>query len=183
MRIIVYPNPILHSKNEPIGEIHEDVRNKIRRMFEILYRERGVGLAAPQVGWNVRLFITNIDGSCRKEFEKVYINPEIVEFFGEHVWMPEGCLSLPDVWGKIKRWSGVRVRARNEAGETFEEKLEGLSAQAAQHEMDHLDGMLFYEKMSPADRLQNRPFVRELEKINHPAPKRGVVGREESSIS
>lgn len=164
MKITRHPNPILYAKNEPVGEINEEVQKKITRMFEILYEEDGVGLAAPQAEWNARVFITNVVKGRPKGSERIYINPEILEFFGDQIWLPEGCLSLPNVWGKVRRWTGVRVRAQNEKGETVEETLEGLAAQAIQHETDHLNGMLCYEKMSPADQRQNQPYIRELER-------------------
>lgn len=164
MKIVLYPNPTLSIASTPLPEITDDVRSKIREMFKLMYELKGVGLAAPQVGWNVRLFVKNSQKGAQSANERVYINPEILELSGEKGDLGEGCLSLPFIWGRIRRHLGVRVRAQNEDGATFEETLEGLDAQAIQHEMDHLNGMLIVERFSPADLRQNSPYIRDLEK-------------------
>ncbi len=106
-------------------------------MKETLLEENGVGLAAPQVGVVRRLFVINNNGVLRE-----YINPEILETVGEQDCI-EGCLSLPDVWGRIKRPAWVRLRAQNADGEFFEDSADGLIAEAFMHENDHLNGILF----------------------------------------
>lgn len=164
MKIAWHPNPVLHNRNEPVTDITPDVRERVRRMFEICYEEKGVGLAAPQAGWNARIFVLNTAKGRPAEAEKVYVNPEIIDMAGDEAWLPEGCLSLPYVWGKVRRWTIVRVRAQDLDGKAFEETLEGIGAQAVQHEMDHLEGILMYEKLSPADQRQNQPYIREMER-------------------
>jgi peptide deformylase len=163
VNIVRYPAPTLSERSLPLGEPPADLVEKLQQMFRIMYGLRGVGLAAPQVGWNVRLFIKNADKDRSKETEKVYIDPEIIETPGDEAGVFEGCLSLPNVWAKIRRHTAIRVRAKGVDGVPFEETLEGVDAQAAQHEMDHLNGMLIIERMTPADLRQNAPYLRELE--------------------
>jgi peptide deformylase len=164
MKIVLYPAPTLSNPSTPLDKITDEVQKNIREMFRIMYELKGVGLAAPQVGWNVRLFVTNTRKDAQPGNEKIYINPEILELSEDKATLHEGCLSLPFVWTSIRRHLGVRIRAQNENGETFEDSLEGLDAQAIQHEVDHLNGMLIIERMSPADFRANSPAIRDLEK-------------------
>jgi peptide deformylase len=164
MKIVLYPTPALFTPSTPLPEITDEVQKNIREMFRIMYELKGVGLAAPQVGWNVRLFVQNVKKGAQAAYERVYINPEILELSEDKKDLPEGCLSLPFVWGNVKRHLGIRVRAMNEKGELFEKYFEELEAQATQHEMDHLNGMLMIERMSPADLRANSAAIRELEK-------------------
>lgn len=164
MKIVLYPAPTLSNPSVPLDKITDEVQKNIREMFRIMYELKGVGLAAAQAGWNVRLFVTNTKKDAPASNEKVYINPEILELSEDRATLHEGCLSLPFVWTSVRRHTGVRIRAQNEKGETFEETLEGLDAQAIQHEMDHLNGMLIIERMSPADFRANSAAIRDLEK-------------------
>lgn len=165
MKFVFYPNPTLSVPSTPVLDIPSIIRsNLIPEMFKEMYEKKGVGLAAPQIGQNIRLFVTNTKKGAQSIDERVYINPEILEMSGEKKDMPEGCLSLPFVWGNVRRHLGVRIKAQNADGVEFEEMLEGLDAQAIQHEMDHLDGRLIIERFSAADTRLNAAFVKELEK-------------------
>lgn len=163
MKVVLYPNPTLFVPSTPVLDIPEK-SNLIRDMFKVMYERKGVGLAAPQIGWNIRLFVANTKKGNQEAYEKVYINPEILELSDEKKDLSEGCLSLPFVNGLVRRHLGVRIRAQNGSGETFEETLEGLDAQMVQHEMDHLDGRLIIERFSAADARLNAAFIKELEK-------------------
>jgi peptide deformylase len=161
MEIVYYPDPRLTAPNSMLGAWSENSSKKVEEMRSLVTRVGGAGLAAPQVGWNVRLFILSIAGNQGETRERVVFDPQIT-LLGERALMPEGCLSFPNVYGHIER--SVRVRLVGETPEgRIDEVLSGFEAQAAQHEMDHLEGILFIEKMTPAERRQNAPFIRELE--------------------
>jgi peptide deformylase len=163
MDLIYYPNPILRKRASPLPEITDAVRQRVTEMFPLMYKERGVGLAAPQVGWSVRLFTMNALGEDDPTGEKVYINPEIVRAEGE-VLDEEGCLSIPDVRGKVLRSRLIVIRALDLQGKSFEEELQDLEARVVQHELDHLDGILFVSRLSASERLLVGKSLKKLEK-------------------
>ncbi len=142
-RVLLDPNPLLRASNSDVEESWEDLRPRVRQMFKVMYRTGiGIGLAAPQVGWNVRLFIMNPDTKSNKpDEERVFWNPEITETFGEKEKMPEECLSLPGVRGKVMRHPKVHLKAMSPKGEV-EAVFKDLAAQIIQHEMGHLNGQL-----------------------------------------
>jgi len=161
MEIVTYPSEILLAINRPLQKYTPEAAAQVVEMLKLMYRTGGIGLAAPQVGWNVRLFTLGIpavgDGDVK---HRVLWNPE-VETAGDLVPMREGCLSFPRIYAEIKRWTRVRLRAQSPEG-PVDEIFVGLGAQAVQHEMDHLDGILFLEKMTPADRQRNDAAIRAL---------------------
>lgn len=158
--IVYYPDPILRRPTEPIEEIDEEVREMVPAMIEAMHRARGLGLAANQVGWGRRLAIVSDTGEPGDE--RVVINPEIVAEDGA-LAMEEGCLSFPGLSGLITRPERIRVRYRNLDGETVEEEAGGLLARCFLHEIDHLLGILFISKMTPADRIRLKRQLKELE--------------------
>jgi peptide deformylase len=160
MKLVCYPHPALRERNLDVEEIDEDLRRKVRAMFPIMYRHKGIGLAAPQVAWQVRLFIINLTGEPRDE--QVFINPEIVHREGKEV-AEEGCLSIPEVVGKIRRSTRIVLRAQNLEGEDIEIPAEDLLARAMQHEMDHLEGILILDRMSLAEKTFSRRKLKQLE--------------------
>jgi peptide deformylase len=162
MELIYYPDPILKRRAAPLATINDDVREKVREMFAIMYREKGVGLAAPQVAWGLRVFIVNVTGEPDPAEERIYINPRISLAEGE-VREEEGCLSIPEVRGKVTRSQRVIVHARNLRGEDFEEEALDLKARVIQHELDHLDGILFISRLSAGDRLLVNKALKKLE--------------------
>lgn len=129
--------------------------------MELIYQARGIGLAAPQVGWSVRLFIIDVDGDLHGE--KVFINPVITEEVGE-LNKEEGCLSFPGIMGKVVRAQRIKAQAYTLKGQKIEIEAEGLAARAWQHEIDHLNGCLFIDKMSPASRLAISHQLKEFER-------------------
>jgi len=160
MEVAIYPNPVLKVKAKPIEEINNEICQIAEEMLETMYDACGIGLAAPQVGLSIRLIVLDVTGE--KTGERVFINPLIVEEKGE-ILEEEGCLSFPDVTGKIIRSQYVKVVAYNLKGERLEIEAEGLIGRAWQHEIDHLNGCLFIEKMTPASTIANQPKLKELE--------------------
>lgn len=168
--IILYPEEreILTTKCEPIEEIDAEIQTLIDDMIETMYHANGVGLAAPQVGVTKRLTVIDVskradEGEAPEEPAEVFvlINPEIIASEGKIKW-EEGCLSFPALYGEVVRANRVTVRALNRHGEPYEIEGEGLLAVALQHEIDHLDGVLFTERMS---RLKRRMAQKEYKKI------------------
>jgi peptide deformylase len=161
VEIIRYPDPRLLQASAPVERIDAELQALVTRMFELLYKANGVGLAAAQVGVNRQLFIMNATG--RPEDERVYINPEIVARQGDQ-FEEEGCLSLPDIQVRVHRAAVVTLRATNMAGQRIEATAEGLVARVWQHESDHLNGVTIAQKMSRLDRLSHRRQLKHLEK-------------------
>ncbi len=163
LKLTLYPDPILKRRAAPVLTIDDEVRDRVREMFEILYREKGVGLAAPQVGWGVRLFIANPAGEPNPEGARVYINPRILAAEGE-LREEEGCLSIPEVRGIVGRSRKVLVSAQDLVGRGFEEEAVDLKSRVVQHELDHLDGILFISRLSSLDRLRVNKELKNLER-------------------
>ncbi|HVR73809.1 MAG TPA: peptide deformylase [Planctomycetota bacterium] len=163
MDLILYPNPVLRRRAPPLLSIDEGVREKARQMLQIMYREKGVGLAAPQVHWSVRLFVVNPLGESDPSGERVYINPEITSSEGE-VLDEEGCLSIPGVRGNVVRYQKVVIRALDLEGARIEESVADLHARILQHELDHLDGILFITRLGVSERMLAAKVLKKLEK-------------------
>ena len=163
LSLVYYPDPILRKPSAPVKEVTKELREAIPQMFEIMYKNRGIGLAGPQAGVAQRIVVANIVGDPRKpEEEKVFINPEILDRGGVMV-EEEGCLSLPGLSAKIRRNAWVLVRFKDDKGREQEVRAEGLWAKLFQHEVDHIDGLLMVDKMSAADLKQWKPLLQELE--------------------
>jgi peptide deformylase len=170
MEVAIYPNPVLKIKAKPIEEINNEICQIAEEMLETMYNACGIGLAAPQVGLSIRLVVLDVTGE--KTGERVFINPYISEEEGETL-EEEGCLSFPDVMGKIIRSQHIKVIAYNLKGEKLEIEAEGLLGRAWQHEIDHLNGCLFIEKMTPASTIGNQSKLKELE-LSYQNNKAGV---------
>ncbi len=140
-QVLTLPNQVLRSKAEPIERINSGVLRVLDNMRDTLYAEDGVGLAAPQIGISKRLVVIDIGDSQLIEL----INPEIIMMEGEKAGN-EGCLSIPGVVGVVKRAERVKVKALNRQGEEIQVEGSDLLARALQHEIDHLDGILFIDK-------------------------------------
>ncbi|MDR1747878.1 MAG: peptide deformylase [Spirochaetaceae bacterium] len=145
MKVLRLGDLILRRQAEAVQEVNDEIRALIADMFVDLDRERGIGLAAPQVGKSIRLFVIKVDDNI----ERVFINPQIIGTSQEMVLYEEGCLSIPKVWEKILRPSGVTVQALNERGRPFTLEADGLLARVIQHEYDHLNGILFIDRAKP----------------------------------
>jgi peptide deformylase len=158
-----YPDPVLRKKTASVGAIDDNLCRLIDDMVETMHAAPGVGLAANQVGVPLQVAVIDI-GIHEEEGKKhplvVFINPEIVSQDGSIV-AEEGCLSVPDFTEKVKRAARVKVRAKDRAGKTFELEADGLMAKALQHEIDHLNGILFIDRLSP---IKKSIFRRKLKK-------------------
>ena len=159
--VVKYPDPVLAKPGVPITVFDAKLKTLVDEMFESMYAAQGIGLAAPQISISQRL--TVIDCSFKKNPEEkiVLINPEIIEREGKQV-EEEGCLSLPDIREKVQRAAWVKVKAQDVNGEWFEVEGEELLARAMQHEIDHLDGILFIDRLS---RLKRDLVLRKIKKM------------------
>ena len=156
--IVAYGDPILRKKTSEIEEDYPDLKQLIDNMFDTMYAANGVGLAAPQVGLPIRLFVIDAspfaeddeDGNgdpSLKDFKKVFINPIIVSETGEKKGFYEGCLSIPDINEEVMRAPNVVLNYLDENFDEHEVELTGLAARVVQHEYDHLEGKLFLDKL------------------------------------
>jgi|LSQX01.1.fsa_nt_gb peptide deformylase len=140
LEIVTEGHPVLREKAEPVTQVTKRIRKLVKDMLETMYEASGVGLAAPQVGISQRIIVVDVgDGPV------VLINPEITEAMGTEI-DTEGCLSIPGKWGYVERAQEVVVTGLNESGRSVRIRAEGLFARALQHEIDHLDGVLFIDK-------------------------------------
>lgn len=159
--VVKYPDPVLMKRGAPVTAFDAKLKQLVEEMFESMYAAQGIGLAAPQIGLSQRL--TVIDCSFKKDPEQkvVLINPEIVERKGKQ-FEEEGCLSLPEIREKVSRAAWVKVKAQDVTGKWFEMEGTELLARAMQHEIDHLDGVLFIDRLS---RLKRDLLVRKIKKM------------------
>ncbi len=148
LRIVTYPHPALRHKSKPLRRVDAELRAIVREMFELMYASRGIGLAANQVGLPFRLFIANLEGEPGEGEELVFINPVLSRPKGTEE-KEEGCLSFPELYGPVKRPKQIHVSAYNLAGEEVSGTLDGMLSRVVQHETDHLEGVLFTDRMSP----------------------------------
>jgi peptide deformylase len=146
--ILKYPNPLLKKRSEEVDLIDEGIKRLVQDMIETMYHAGGVGLAAPQVGISRRVIVVDVSPIDPQQSLFAMINPEIVSEEGE-VDHEEGCLSVPDCLEKVKRKEKVRVRGTSPDGREVEIYGEGILAFALQHELDHLNGMLILDRVSP----------------------------------
>ena len=156
-----YPESVLGEPAKPIEKIDDDIRRLVEKMAEIMVEKKGIGLAGPQVGVPLRIFIVSLNGSG--ENVRAYINPTVTPS-GELVSAEEGCLSVPGIYTKVRRYSKCTVTATDLDGKEFTEQAEGLYARCLQHESDHLNGMTIADRMGPAARIVHRKQLSRLRK-------------------
>jgi peptide deformylase len=161
--IVKYPDPVLECETEPVTEFNDELRQFVDDMFESMYAAKGIGLAAPQVGVSKRLTVIDLSFKERPEDRIILINPEIVLREGKQ-YEEEGCLSLPEIREKVSRAAKVKVRAQDLDGNWFEMEGTELLARAFQHEIDHLDGILFFRRMSALKRDLILRRIRKMQK-------------------
>jgi peptide deformylase len=159
LKIINYPDPRLRKVSVPVTLFDASLADFAARMIQLMKEARGVGLAAPQVGQNIRLFVMNATGE--EADTRVYVNPVLTEGEGEEEG-EEGCLSLPQINAKIWRSRTLRMRAKDLAGNPIDETADEYIARIWQHETDHLDGTLIIDRMGPVARLAARRVLKEL---------------------
>jgi peptide deformylase len=152
--IVVYGHPVLRKVSTEIDENDPELKQIVDDLFETMYYSEGLGLAAPQIGKSIRIFV--IDGAPASEdepelanFKKVFINAEITEKTGDLQLMTEGCLSIPHLREEVNREAHIRITYYDENWEYYDEEYNGYKARVIQHEYDHLDGILFTDKVSP----------------------------------
>ena len=159
--IVKYPDPVLMKKCAPVTAFDEALRTLVEEMFESMYVGEGIGLAAPQIAIAKRLTVIDVSFKKNPKDKLVLINPEVIEREGKQL-EEEGCLSLPEIRLKVARDAWVKVKAQNEHGEWFEVEGEELLARAMLHEIDHLDGVLFIDRVS---RLKRELVLRKIKKM------------------
>ncbi len=180
MEIVKYCHPVLRWKSSPLPEVSDDLRRTVSKMFELMYDAKGIGLAANQVGLPYRFFIANLTADPAEiEEEIVFINPQIVKKFGGWEEAEEGCLSLPALYGNVNRAKELVVQAYDLDGEGFEIEAEDLMARVIQHELDHLDGILFIDRMTELARREIDPKIREFEMAFRADQKAGKFASDE----
>jgi len=159
--IVKYPDPVLAKMCEPVTAFDAALKTLVAEMFESMYAAQGIGLAAPQIAIPKRLTVIDVSYKKNVQDKLVLINPEVVETRGKQV-EEEGCLSLPDIREKVTRAAWVKVKAQNEHGDWFEVEGEELLARAMLHEIDHLNGVLFIDRIS---RLKRELALRKIRKM------------------
>ena len=175
MKLVHYPHPALRHPARPLTSIDKELRLQCGQMIEVMYEARGLGLAATQVALPFQLLVMNITGDPeQKDREEILINPVIVERKGI-VEDEEGCLSFPGLYQKIRRAKTLKVQAYDIKGQLVEKVVQDLEARAWQHEIDHLNGVLFIDKMGTIAKLASRGALREFEREFRKAQERGEI--------
>jgi len=172
LKIITYPHPTLRYLSKPVRKVDADFRKLVREMFDLMYESKGIGLAANQVDLPLRLFLVNLAGKQGEGEELVFINPVLSKAKGSEE-AEEGCLSLPGLYGQVIRPKTVHVQAYNLRGEEVNADLTGLLARCVQHENDHIDGVLFPDRMDP---LTRQAFADQLAEFESEFQSRRSVG-------
>ena len=168
-RIYETPDPVLRQISKPVETFDDELKTLVADMFETMYEAPGIGLAAVQVGVPIRLLVIDLQEPADPEDPeskivrdpRVFVNPEILWHSDSEVPYTEGCLSVPEQYAEVMRPDRIKAKWQNEKGETFEEEIEGLLAVCLQHEMDHLNGVLFIDHLS---RLKREMVLKKLAK-------------------
>jgi peptide deformylase len=163
LKIVKFPEPVLSQPGEPVTEFNAELRKLVADMFETTYANQGVGLAAPQVDVSKRVTVIDLSMGKDPKDRLVLVNPEVI-FQEGRLYEEEGCLSFPDIREKVVRAAKVRIRAQDEHGKWFEMDGEDLLSRCFQHEIDHLDGMLFIYRMSALKRDITLRKIRKLQR-------------------
>ena len=156
--ILKYPDKRLRTIAKPVVSVDETIRQQVKDMFETMYEAPGIGLAATQVNFHQRIIVIDVSDQCNEPI--CLINPEIIEKSGEIQW-EEGCLSVPDYYENVIRANDIKVQALNQHGETFELEASEMLSVCIQHEIDHLNGILFVDHLS---KLKQKRLKKKTEK-------------------
>lgn len=182
LSIIEYPHPTLRIRSKPIRRVDQDLRDIAAQMLELMYEADGVGLAANQVDLPLRLFVANASGEKGSGEELVLLNPELQMPKGSESGQ-EGCLSLPGVSGQVKRPTSVRLSAYDLKGNPVERLVDGFLARVLQHENDHLDGILFFDRMSEEGKRELDDQLVELESDFRAKQRSGSIAGDEELVA
>ncbi|MBN2022002.1 MAG: peptide deformylase [Pirellulales bacterium] len=175
VNIIKYPHPTLRHPSKPLRRVDAELRRWIAEMFEVMYSRKGLGLAANQVDLPYRLFVINLKANeDEKDEELVFINPVITKHAGM-AEAEEGCLSFPEIYAPVRRPEKVTITAYNLSGDEMRYELTGLLARAVQHEVDHLDGVVFIDRLGETARLSVRDALIGLERQFESDRARGLI--------
>ena len=174
LRIVQYPHPVLRHKSKPLRRVDAELKKTVREMFDLMYAQKGIGLAANQVDLPYRFFILNTECDPDEGQEYVFLNPVISKRSGTEE-AEEGCLSFPEIYAPVKRSAKIVVSAYNLAGEEVNYELSGLLARAVQHEFDHLDGVVFIDRLSPTGLLSVKQALADLEQQFEGDRQRGII--------
>ena len=158
LEILKYPDKRLRTVAKPVENVNSEIKKQVKDMFETMYDAPGIGLAATQVNFHQRLIVVDVSEECNEPI--CLINPEIIEKNGEIEW-EEGCLSVPNYYESVKRANEIKVSALNELGQSFEIEANEMLAVCIQHEMDHLNGILFVDHLS---KLKQKRLKKKAEK-------------------
>jgi len=145
-------DPILRKHAQAIDTFDKKLRTFVDDMIEVMYKEDGIGLAAPQIGFSTRIIVVDASELINGEYPRPFINPEIIEFSDETDVKEEGCLSIPGVYEEVRRAVKIKVKYQDEKGKEFTEEYTDWVARILQHEIDHLNGILFVDRISPIKR-------------------------------
>ena len=159
-RITHYPAGVLAQRAKPVEKIDDTIRRLVDKMFDLMTKNKGVGFAAPQAGVSLRLFIISLDGS--RENLRIFVNPTVTPT-GELEAIDEGCLSVPGIYTKIRRYKTCQVTATDLDGNEFKDQGEGLYARALQHEYDHIEGMTIVNRMGQTAKIAHRKQLKKLQ--------------------
>lgn len=183
MKIVNYPHPALRHKSITLTSIDNSLRKQAAEMLDIMYQHKGLGLAANQVALPYRMFVMNFSGDPEeKEAEFVMVNPVILDRKGS-MDGEEGCLSFPELFQKVRRPRTIRAQAYNLKGELIEVTWNDLPSRVFQHELDHLDGVLFIDKFGTIGKMSSRSTVKHFEKVYKQAQEKGTMPSDEEIIA
>lgn len=182
MQILQYPHPTLRYEAKPLRRVDAWLHKAVREMFELMYAASGIGLAANQVDLPYRLFVLNLESDpAAKDDELVFVNPVITNRKGSSE-AEEGCLSIPGLYADVRRPEKVSLNAFSLSGEEVKLDLDGLFARAVQHELDHLDGVLFIDRLSPTAELEARDRLADFEELFLRQRERGELPDDETIL-
>ena len=179
LEIVHYPHPALRWKSRELTKIDAELEDMVQQMFDLMYASRGIGLAANQVALPYRLFVINPTGDREeKDQEMVFINPQITRRNGSEE-DEEGCLSLPEIYGPVTRATRIIVDAFDLSGQQFEVDLEDLDARVVQHEYDHIEGVMFTDRVAQSFLPKLQPLIKDLELQFRNRQKEGTIPSDE----
>lgn len=179
LSIVYHPHPALRWKSQDVVRIDAQLKDWVAQMFDLMYEARGIGLAANQVALPYRLFVINPSGDREdRDQEQVFINPQIIKRNGSEE-AEEGCLSLPEIYGPVTRAERITVEAFDLSGQDFAFELSGLPARVVQHEYDHLEGVMFPDRVPEESLMEIQPLLDDLESQMRRHQSEGVVAADD----